>query len=202
MRNQMRLASPIGMVLLAILVVGCMGPAVNADMRLTEVRRPADVSERWGDYEIEEAEKGLAYEDELIRAVTIPTNRAFTLIVENKTKHSLQLLWDQMSFVSPEGSASKVTSGETKVMNVGESQPPTPIPANANVTVMAIPNAVIYDSDGDGIDDVNRLFTAADTTRFEEIKGKTVRLILPLKVEDTVNEYTFVFSVEDLKVEK
>lgn len=187
---------------IAFTQIGCAAPTVDADMRLTEVRRPEEASEQWGDYEIEEAEDGLAYEDDLVRVVTIPTNGMFVLNIENKTDHSVQLIWDRASFVGTTGSSSKVTSGDTRVMDVGQSQTPTPIPANASTTVTAIPNAVIYDNDGDGVDDVNPLFAASDSTEFDEHEGETARLIVPLEVEDTVNEYTFVFEVRDLQVQE
>lgn len=182
-------------------LAACRPPPVQTDMRLTEVRRPEDVSEEWGEYEISEAEEeGYAYEDELVRVVTIPTNMSFTLIIENKTEHTVQLVWDQASFVGPDGNSSRVTSGQTKVKDVGQSQPATPIPAKAKTDVTAIPNVLIYDSDGDGIDDVNPMFSAADSAEFEDYEGEKMRLVVPLKVEDTVNEYTFVYDVRDLSI--
>lgn len=180
-----------------VLLTGCRTATVQSDIRMTEVRRPEDVSNQWGEYEIREAEEeGMTYEDDLVRVVTIPNSTGmFILSIENKTEHSLQLVWDQMSFVGPDGSASAVSSGDTRIMNVGqESQPPTPIPANASDEVTAIPNDLVQGTD------VVPLFSASDSANFDKYEGENMRLIVPLQVEDTVNEYTFVFNIRDLRV--
>lgn len=191
-------SAAIALVLTSILS-GCMtaGPNAMADIRLTEVRRPEDVRDRWGEYEIREAEEeGYVYEDSLVHVTAIPVDPAFNLVIRNKTGHSLQLIWDQMSFVGPDGSASKVTSGETRMMNVGQSQTPTPIPANAKVTVMAIPNSQINPQTYGP--NVHPLYPASDSMQFDEAKGDSLRLVVPIQVEDTVNEYSFVFEVRDV----
>lgn len=198
-----RLLIPV--VLLAASVLGACapvtaGPEATADIRLSEVRRPEDVRDRWGEYEIREAEEeGYVYEDSLVRVTAVPTDPSFNMVIENKTNHSLQLIWDRMSFVGPNGVASPVTSGETRVMNVGESQTPTPIPAHSKVGIVAIPNSQIS-QDGYGAD-VNPIYPVSDSLEFEEAKGDSLRLIVPLQVEDTVNEFTFVFSVRDIWLE-
>lgn len=188
----------VGFVVLgATALLGCRTATVQSDIRMTEVRRPEDATKRWGDYEIREAEEeGYTYEDDLVQIVAVPLSSGmFVLSIDNKTEHSLQLVWDQMSFVGPDGSASAVSSGDTRIMNVGqESQPPTPIPAKASVEVTAIPNDLVSGTS------VSPLFSVADSANFGEYEGQNMRLIVPLQVEDTVNEYTLVFNIRDLRV--
>lgn len=179
-----------------VVMAGCRTATVQSDIRMTEVRRPEDVSKQWGDYEIREAEEeGYTYEDDLVTIGAVPTSSGmFVLTINNKTEHSLELVWNQMSFVGPSGMASPVSSGETRMMNVGQSRPPAAIPAEANIVVTAIPNNLVSGTE------VEPLFSVADSAEFDEYVGKEMRLIVPLRVEDTLNEYTLVFDIRDLRV--
>jgi hypothetical protein len=166
------------------------------DLSLSSVRRPADAADRWGDYVIGESEDGVTYEDELVAVVVAPIASAFGLLVTNKTDHSLQLLWDEMSYVNIDGFASGVSSGETRLMDVGKSVGPTVVPARAKVSLVAVPNALINREAGAGEAKLREFYWYVDD--YDDLEGRQVELLIPIRVESTVNEYTFAFTFENV----
>lgn len=127
-----------------------MPPTVTYNMSLTEVQRPANVAERWGDFTLEKSQDGFTYQDDLLQLLVVPARGSFLLTIENKTDHSMQFVWDQASYVSPDGISSPVVSGETRCIQMGESRPPEPVPANARAVITVIPNSLIYTPYGGG----------------------------------------------------
>tara|TARA_B100000749_G_C17999800_1_gene290852 strand:+ start:213 stop:410 length:198 start_codon:yes stop_codon:yes gene_type:complete len=45
-------------------------------------------------------------------------------------------------------------------------------------------------------------FYTGNVTCNKKFIGKTVQVLLPLKIEDIVNEYIFSFTIEDVEVKK
>lgn len=166
------------------------------DLSLSSVRRPADAQDRWGDYVIGKSEDGVTYEDELIGVVVAPVASAFALLITNKTDHSLQLLWNEMSYVDVNGFASGVSSGETRLMDVGKSAAPTVIPADAKANLVAVPNSLIKFGVGTSEARVREFLWYVD--EYDGLEGKQVELLVPIRVQNTVNEYTFVFIFENV----
>lgn len=164
---------------------------VDYSMPLTSVRRPADAAERWGEYRVTEARDSFTYEDDLIRAVIAPMEGAFALILENKSEHSVQVVWDEMAYVGPDGFTSKVSSADIRMIDVGRAQPPTVIPPGARAAITAVPNEHIGASTRDFLQSVDRA---------SELNGATVQLLVPLRVQDVTNEYTFLFEIRDVEV--
>lgn len=184
------------LLLLLFVLPACIStrPQASYFMPLHEVRRPADAAQRWGDFTIQPADSGYAYDDALVSVRVVPLRGSFLLSVENKTEHSLQVIWDEMVYVSPTGIAGKVTSGETRVMNMGQAQTPTVIPAQAKAILTAIPNDLFVTGPAG-----NRLLDFVDPCEDPaKYEGKDVRLVIPFKIQDVVNEYTFVFRLEDV----
>jgi hypothetical protein len=188
-----RFALPIATALLA----GCLPvrPGVTYSMPLVEVRRPAHAAQRWGEYRIEPTDStGYTYDDELLTVLVVPLRGTFAATIENKSDHSMQLLWSEAAYVGPDGSASAVTNGETRRIDVGREQPASMIPAHSTLAVVAIPNTHIqgtapYTSIAD--------FIPLDESA-TEMDQKEARLVLPIRVQDVTNEYTLVFRLEDV----
>lgn len=168
---------------------------VRYDMVLESVQRPADVRERWGDYTVAPADSlQYRYDDELVTVYVLPARGMFELILENKTGHSLQVVWDQMAFVGADGLTSKVSSGDTRVMDMGRAQTPTVIPSRSRVALSAIPNDYFHRGDyGNTIRDFVCVGRA-----YQELEGAEMRLLMPIRVQDTVNEYTFAFRLSNI----
>lgn len=182
--------------LVAAMVAACVPGVqqVNYDLELTAVRRPADAQRRWGTYTIERSDSGYAYRDSLVQVVVVPLRGEFLLEIENETEYSLELIWDEMAYVGPNGLTSKVTSGETRVGDMGRAQTPTVIPAHARAAEIAVPNDQVVMI---GYDHIIRDFVNPGDD-YRALEGKQIQLLVPLKVQDTVNEYTFIFELKDI----
>lgn len=178
--------------------VGCSGtvPRTSYTMPLEAVQRPSDTQERWGNYTVEKTDSAeYTYSDQLVDVVVLPARGAFVMNVQNKTEHSLQILWDEMAYVGPTGLTSKVSSGDTRVIDMGKAQTPTVIPAKAKAALTAIPvdNYVVNLSAGNQMKD----FICVGEP-YTELEGKEIRLLVPIRVQDVANEYTFTFRLQNI----
>lgn len=177
------------------LSAGCAIPAAQYMMPLQEVRRPVDVQQRWGAYKIEKADSGYAFDDDLMHVRVVPMHGEFGVSIENKTDHSLQVIWDEMAYVGPDGISSKVSSGDTRIIDMGKSRTPTVIPSHAKGVFTAVPN-VNVDQDPLNTGYLSDFVGICDDPA--ALNGKEVQLLVPVRIEETVNEYTFIFRLQDV----
>lgn len=165
------------------------------EMPMVSVERPADVSDRWGEYTLEATDSsGVVYEDDLIGIGIAPARGMFQAVIENRSDHTIQLVWDQAVYVGPNGVSGRLSNGETRVMDLERSQPPTVIPRGARSVLGMVPNDNFESGTyGNYFHDFVPLEEGA-----EQLEGREVRVVLPFSVQDVVNEYTFVFKIEDV----
>lgn len=172
-------------------------PTVQYDMPLIAVERPTDVSARWGDHEIRPADStGFVYEDELVRMTVAKGKGTFHLLLENLSEHTIQLIWNEAVFVGPTGTSSRVSSGETRVMDMNRSQPNAVIPRGANAMLIAVPNDHHYT----GTYSSGTIDFVPTPEIAPRLEGSELRLVLPLQVQGVVNEYSLLFRIEDVRV--
>ena len=170
-------------------------PPTEYDMPLVAVNRPTDVENRWGPYELQLVDTSYTYEDQLMQVAFVPSDGTFWFRLQNKSEHSIQLVWDEMAYVGPSGLSSGVASGETRMMDVGQSRPPSVVPPGASLVDLAIPTThLVRGLYGHTILD----FVPADSSA-GGYEGKEIRLTFPVRVRETVNEYTFVFTLKNVR---
>ena len=185
-----RAAWPRSLALGALLITtGCYHPVLY-EMPLIQVQRPADVATRWGSFTLAKSKDGYTYKDQLVRLVVVPSDGQFLVTLENETAFSMQFIWDQAAYVSPAGTSSPVAAGATTCILVGQSRPAETIPSHATAVLTIIPSALIERKGGCHVEP----FIVGNSTALK-LDGKDARLVLPLRVQDTVNEYTLVFRV-------
>ena len=179
-------------VALIVLVTGCatmLAPRLEVPLELGGVQRPADVAERWGSYTLAPADtSGYTYEDGLLALAVVPLRGSFSVLLENRTEHSIRLLWAESSYVGPDGLSSGVVPGETRWIDMGNVPSPQVIPAQASAAFTAIPRATANVS----ATTITPFYPSRTTC--EEAEESTIRLILPLEIEGNLNEYTLVFE--------
>ena len=183
--------------LCAVIVSGCVTTQRGLDVGLTlnTVQRPQDVAERWGDYTLEPADSaGYTYADALISITVIPGGGTFAAILENRSEHSIKLLWSEASYVGPSGLSTGVVPGDTRWIAMGNTPAPQVIPAQAKAAVVMIPRA-------------NANTSAMSITDFyprsapcSVVPGTSIRLILPFEIQGVTNEYTLQFVPHDARM--
>jgi hypothetical protein len=175
---------------------------------LQEVERPENAKERYGESKIinfeEEGKTKYSYEDELIKIVWLPLSTQFAFTLENKSDNSIKIIWDEAVYVDENGSSGRVMHSGVKYVDRSNPQPPTVVVKKAKVDDMVVPtDNIYYISEQYGGWQTKPLFPNRATTQEElnaltkKYVGKTVKILLPLQIQETVNEYIFSFKVEN-----
>lgn len=193
--------------LLFLLFLGCASStyyAAEYDLGLAEVTRPADAEERYGEKTVTETDSSYTFEDEFISTVWVPmTGGSMLMLLTNKTDHSMQIDWNQGAYVGPSGSSERLVHGEVRQYQLTSQLPPTVIPSGGTVSMYvgsesafngnALPTSYsTYGSDSTGV--------ATFRSMVEGTEGENIKVLLPLKIQEELNEYTFTFEVNDAEV--
>jgi len=194
--------------LLASMLTSCMTYQGFYNVGLQEVERPENAKERYGESKIinfeEEGKTKYSYEDELIKIVWLPLSTQFAFTLENKSDNSIKIIWDEAVYVDENGSSGRVMHSGVKYVDRSNPQPPTVVVKKAKVDDMVVPTDNIYYISGQyGGWQTKPLFPNRATSQEElnaltqKYVGKTVKILLPLQIQETVNEYIFSFKVEN-----
>jgi hypothetical protein len=194
--------------ILAVMMTSCMTYQGFYNVGLQNVERPENAKERYGESKIvnfeEEGKTKYSYEDDMIKIVWLPLSTQFGFTLQNKTDHSIKIIWDEAVYVDPNGSSGRVMHTGVKYIDRNNPQPPTVIVKNANIDDMIVPTDNIYYVSGQygGWRTKPMLPNRANTQEelnalIQQYIGKEVRVLLPLEIQGTVNEYIFTFKVED-----
>ena len=193
---------------LATMLTSCMTYQGFYILGLQEVERPENAKERYGESKIinfeEEGKTKYSYEDELIKIVWLPLSTQFAFTLENKSDNSIKIIWDEAVYVDENGSSGRVMHSGVKYVDRSNPQPPTVVVKKAKVDDVVVPTDNIYYISGQyGGWQTKPLFPNQATTQEElnaltqKYVGKTVKILLPLQIQETVNEYIFSFKVEN-----
>jgi len=175
---------------------------------LQEVESPKNVREQFGETKVVNFEdQGVtkySYEDGLIKIIWLPGNTQFNFSLLNKSEHSIKIIWDEAVYVNESGSSQKIMHAGVKYTDRNSSQPPTTVVKGASVEDLIMPSDNVYYVSGQygGWRELPLFKNKATTPEeLQVIKtsyvGKTVKVLLPLKIEETTNEYLFTFKIED-----
>lgn len=201
-------------ILVALLFVSCASYRAVYDITLAEVERPADAKDRYGEQKIvrfeEEGKTKYSFEDEMVKLVWIPLSSQFMFTLNNKTDHSIKIIWDETVYVDENGMSKRVMHSGVKYTERNNPQPPTTIVRGATISDLIFPSDNVYYVSGQyGGWRETPLFPNSSMTSSQELLekakpliGKTVQILLPLKIEDVVNEYIFSFTVNDVEVKQ
>jgi hypothetical protein len=194
--------------LLALLLTGCMAYKGVYNVGLSAVERPENAKERYGESKIinfqDAGTTKYSYEDELIKIVWLPLSTEFSFTLENKSDHSIQIVWDEAAYEN--GSTGRIMHSGVKYIDRNNPQPPTVVIKKAKIDDIILPTDNVYYISGQyGGWNTKPLFPNSANSQ-EELNSltqnyinKTVGILLPLKIEDTVNEYIFRFKVDGFK---
>ena len=175
-------------------------------IELKQVERPAHAKERYGKHEIVRVEeKGVtkySFEDELMSIFWMPTVSALYFVLNNKTDHSIKIIWDEAAYVDIDGISQRVMHAGVKYADRNNSQPPTVVVRKGTVTDLIVPS--------DKVDRGKyRMIPYIWAPNAEELKlkaekhiGKNIEALLPLQIEDVVNEYIFIFEVQSIEIKQ
>lgn len=195
-------------ILLASMLTSCVTYQGYYNVGLQEVERPKNATERFGESKIinfeEEGKTKYSYEDELIKIVWLPLSTQFAFTLLNKSDNSIKIIWDEAVYVDVNGSSGRVMHSGIKYIDRSNPQPPTVVVKKAKVDDIVVPTGnVYYMSAQYGGWTTLPLFPNQASTQenlnflTQQYVGKTVKILLPLQIQETINEYIFSFKVDN-----
>jgi len=183
------------------------------DIELQEVERPAQAKERYGEPKIVSTQDAgvnkYLFEDEMVRVLWLPTKDAIHFSLTNKTSQSIKIIWDEAAYVDVNGSSHRVMHSGVKYIDRTNSQPPTIVVRNGSIEDLVFPTDNVYYSSGKyggwkktPLFPDTELFGEDLNTEIKPYINKTFQVLLPLQIEDVVNEYIFVFNIKNIQIKK
>lgn len=142
------------------------------------------------------------YHDNLITIFTSVKGSNISLLIENNHNSSIRVLWDGAAFIDISGTAHRVVHSGVHWEDKSNQQVPSVIPSASNIKEMISPVDWIALPFG------NKRFSVAENAN-KLLKQyslnprlTTVKLLLPIEVDDKTIEYTLVYVGTDFKVEQ
>lgn len=190
------------------------------DISLYEVERPAEAKKRYGEQRIERLqEEGIYkyyFEDEMVKILWLPSASGLSFVLSNKTNHSIKIIWDETSYVDENGLGHRTMHSGVKYTDRNNPQPPTVVVRKGSVNDVVISADKVYWREGyygkylsnPGeweqlslfLDYRSGLGSTELKSEADKFKGKTFQVLLPLQIENTVNDYIFAFKINDVVI--
>lgn len=173
---------------------------------LVEVERPSDPGNRYSQQiateQGDDGEAQYVFADSLMSIAWIPGNTRIGFILENKTDHSLKVVWDEAAFLSPSGSSSRMMHEGVRYIERDASMPASVVPRRGRLIDFVVPtDRVRYESGRYGGWRVDPLLSPGSPSRgsIEEAQaniGQRFSVLLPIEIQGETNEYMFTFEVK------
>ena len=149
------------------------------------------------------------YEDSIIK---IDWDYAVSQIgfeLTNKSEQTLKLIWDEAAFISFNNESGRVFHKGVKYTDRENPQPPTSIYKKTTLSDLVAPTSYTRYVSGkyggwrsDPLIPVEPGMLSSKIEYIEGLLGLTMRVILPIKIEDRVLEYAFSFRTEFIEKKK
>lgn len=187
------------MLFLAVILASCGTYDIYEDIykvRLREVEQPENVKEQYSKSKItifaEENETKNSYEDDFIKIIWLPALTEFSFTLENKSDNSIKIIWDEAVYIDEDNSSLKVIHSGVKYVDGEKAQPLTVIAKKTKINDLVTPvDNIYYASGGWG---KLPLFSV------QKSAGKTVKILLPIQIQETINEYIFSFKINHTRI--
>jgi len=203
----------LGAIVIFLALTGCasmMYQPYDYQAALIEVQRPSDIADRYSEQitieQSEEGEEQYMYSDSLISIAWIVGDEQLSFILENKTQHSMRVLWDEVTFVDITGNSSRVMHEGVRYVDRNASQPPSVVPSNGRLIDIVVPTSNVYYVSGQyGGWRTAGLIQPRNTSLGETEEalsniGRRFSVLFPVELQGVTNEYTFNFEVKDVVV--
>jgi hypothetical protein len=188
---------------------------------LAKVERPEKATQRYGSQKFDTLSTGkysFYFEDDMIRALWTVSTGNISFSIQNKTDHSIKVPWDEAAFIDEFGSSHRVMHSGIKYNDKQQPQAPSIIARRASIEDLVFPTDYVNWKEGSrytagkweekpffpNLDFQSELLPGKYSTfaQFDQAvkskSGKTVQVLLPLQIEDVINDYIFTFKVDSV----
>jgi hypothetical protein len=187
-----------------------------------KVERPKSFNDRYSqiktDTAINNQKYNFYFEDSIFQILWLVTSTAIGFYINNKTDHSLKIMWDDAAFVDQNGTTHRVMHTGVKYSQKDQAQPPSVIVRKGNFSDIVQPTDYVYFKEATEFSSAsweeNPLLENFDyhseltkgkyptleafTIAVKANVGKTIQVLLPVRIEETTNDYIFSFKVDSV----
>lgn len=153
---------------------------------------------------------GYAFKDEYIDILWDVSDCHFNFRLANLSDNTIRIPWDEVVYIDADRVAGRVMHSGIKYSDRNSSQPASVIPKGTSVSDFVMPSDNVWWNEWSYAD--NNYFPGAweeiplfpqygsrEDASFSDYPGKTVSIVMPIIVQDTVREYIFTFEINDLE---
>lgn len=200
----------ITLALVAIFMTSCKSSyTASYNVQLAAVESPADAKKQFGETKVVNFKDGevdkYRYEDDYIEIIWYVSAYKFYFDLRNKSNYTIKINWDDICYVDYDGKVGRVMHSGVKYIDRNSSQPATTIPKDASIKDVLVPTDNVYLIPGlyggwmeklliPGIYPSREAFANGASTYI----GKTMKILMPILIENVQNDYTYEFSIESL----
>ena len=179
------------------------------DVSLATVESPTDAKAQFGETKVASFTEGnvnkYRYEDDFIDIVWYVSSTQFNFTLKNKSNHTIKINWDDISYVDYEGSTGRVMHSGVKYNERNNSQPASTVPKGASISDILLPTDNVYFTSGQygGWNEKHLIPSIYQTQEAfangaNAYVGKTMKILMPIMIENVQNDYTFEFKINSL----
>ena len=195
-------------------------------LSLWKVERPEKATQRYGAQKVDTlsgySKYRFSFEDDLVRILWLAGSRNIAFSLENKTDHSIRIPWDEAAFVDINGRSHRVMHAGVKYSERENPQPPSIVVRHGSIEDIVFPTDLVYYREGyygtyysspGGWEenpllfdlDYHSKYSAGTYPTFPSFEaavknsiGRSYQVLLPLQIEDVINDYIFTFKIDDV----
>ena len=147
-----------------------------------------------------------AYENEMIKIVWTPTPYRFLFTITNKTQQTMKIIWKEAEYIDQNGVAKQIMQSAVALSERNGYHLPITVASGSTVKGFVFPADSLYWVSGDrGGWRQDPLFPYFNRTSAEDLmveakeyKGKSVQVLLPFDVQNSIYNYRFTFKISDV----
>jgi hypothetical protein len=201
---------------------GCSEQVVHNlqyDIVLEEVQRPSEATELYGEQTLSTTqEEGYEYkmEDGMIKILWLPSPAVLEFLLENKTDSSIKIIWNDAAYVCEKGDSHRVIHSGVKYSQRNRHQLHSDIGQKSTLKDYIYPADYMSYTDDNWVERpwwsgrwegrplLPNSQKGGDPQEFldsaKSYIGKTIQVLLPIRIEDVTYDYTFTFKVKDVNL--
>jgi len=151
------------------------------------------------------------YQDSIIKIVWSYADSQIDFELTNESEQTLRLIWDDAAYISLHNKSSRIFHKGIKYIDRENPQSPTAVYKKTTLSDLISPTSYTYYDSGEyggwrsgSLIPVSsaRSIWSSKIEYIQGLIGQTIRVILPIKIEDKLIEYTFNFRTEFIEEKK
>ena len=189
---------------------GCSAKFIQYNLAMKEIERPKDAQIRYGEIYVEkindDSENKYLYNDTIISLNCSFSPKTINFVIHNKTEYPIKIIWDEVAYINEEGQTTRVIHSGIRLIDRYNPQVPSIIAPKTEISETLLPVENIYYLNEWRYDYLFPQPHRDKPIKYELIAdpqiGKRVSILLPFEIEGIINDYIFIFEIEDWEIIK